>query len=112
NIGVYDDFFELGGDSIRGAIFINKLQERLKEIVHVVVIFDASNIADQAEYLNKNYPDAVARVCRGESHVESDSRTERIGPAKVTQIRQLIEPLPGRATTGPKNPPALFVLAP
>src|SRR5262249_3986609 len=38
-VGVRDNFFDLGGDSIRGAIFINQLQERLGEIVHVVVIF-------------------------------------------------------------------------
>ena len=38
--GLHDDFFELGGTSITGAIFIHRLQEALSEIVHVVTIFD------------------------------------------------------------------------
>src|SRR5205814_9930055 len=80
-IGIHDNFFELGGDSIKGAILINKLQERLKEIIHIVVIFDASNIAALAEYLNKNYSDAVARICGDDSKIESRSRIERIDEA-------------------------------
>ncbi|HVF51447.1 MAG TPA: amino acid adenylation domain-containing protein, partial [Pyrinomonadaceae bacterium] len=40
-VGVEDDFFGLGGDSIKGAIFINRLQERLGEIVHVITIFQS-----------------------------------------------------------------------
>ncbi len=39
-VGVHDDFFALGGNSICGAILINRLQEELGEIVHVVAIFD------------------------------------------------------------------------
>src|ERR1051326_6541160 len=34
-VGVCDNFFDLGGDSIRGAVFINQLQERLARVVHV-----------------------------------------------------------------------------
>jgi amino acid adenylation domain-containing protein len=112
NIGIHDNFFDLGGDSIKGAILINKLQERLKEIVHVVVIFDAPNIADLAEYLNKNYPAAVARVSEGDSNIESRSATETIDRAKVEEMLQLIKPLPRLLTGEPKNPPAVFILAP
>ena len=43
-VGVHDDFFELGGNSITGAILINRLQEELGEIVHVVAIFDAPTV--------------------------------------------------------------------
>src|SRR6185503_12392583 len=35
HIGIHDDFFDLGGDSIKGVMFIDRLQERLGEIVHV-----------------------------------------------------------------------------
>ncbi|HYN20266.1 MAG TPA: amino acid adenylation domain-containing protein, partial [Thermoanaerobaculia bacterium] len=43
-VGTHDDFFALGGNSITGAILINQLQEKLGEIVHVVVIFDAPTV--------------------------------------------------------------------
>jgi len=62
-VGVHDNFFELGGDSIHSAIFINHLQERLGEYVYIVAIFDAPTIAGLAEYLERHYGEAVARVC-------------------------------------------------
>ncbi|HEY4591104.1 MAG TPA: amino acid adenylation domain-containing protein, partial [Thermoanaerobaculia bacterium] len=45
SIGVEDSFFQIGGNSITGAILINRLQQELGEIVHVVTIFDAPTIA-------------------------------------------------------------------
>ena len=61
-VGIHDDFFELGGNSITGAILINRLQEKLGEIVHVVALFDAPTVARLAAYLASDYPEAVARV--------------------------------------------------
>jgi amino acid adenylation domain-containing protein len=112
NIGIHDNFFELGGDSIKGAILINKLQERFKEIIHVVVIFDNPNIADLAKYLIKEYPIAIARVDESELHIENRTKIERVDQVKVTEIRQLIKPLPLHKPDKSKNPPAIFVLAP
>jgi acyl-coenzyme A synthetase/AMP-(fatty) acid ligase len=40
-IGVNDNFFDIGGNSLKGAILINRLQELLGEYVYVVAIFDA-----------------------------------------------------------------------
>ena len=62
HIGIHDDFFDLGGDSIKGVIFINRLQERLGEIVHVVNIFNAPTIASFAKYLEEQHTDAVTRT--------------------------------------------------
>ena len=61
-VGICDNFFDLGGDSIRGAIFINRLQERLGEIVHVVVIFTMPSVEQLAQYLDKEYAAAVSRL--------------------------------------------------
>ncbi len=58
HIGIHDDFFDLGGDSIKGVIFINRLQERLGKIVHVVNIFNAPTIASFAKYLEAQHSDA------------------------------------------------------
>lgn len=61
-IGVHDDFFELGGDSITAALLVNKLQEALGEFVHVGALFAAPTIAQLADYLTKQYPQATARA--------------------------------------------------
>ncbi|HXO42091.1 MAG TPA: amino acid adenylation domain-containing protein, partial [Thermoanaerobaculia bacterium] len=60
-VGVRDNFFALGGNSITGAVLINRLQQELGEIVHVVVIFDAPTVAQLADYLQREHPGAVAR---------------------------------------------------
>jgi len=58
HIGIHDDFFDLGGDSIKGVIFINRLQEHLGEIIPVVNIFTAPTIASFAKYLEEQHSDA------------------------------------------------------
>ena len=63
-VGIHDNFFAIGGDSIRAAIFINKLQQLLGEYLYVVALFDAPTIAELAAYLEVNYPQAVARLTR------------------------------------------------
>ena len=62
HVGIHDDFFNLGGDSIKGVILINRLQERLGEIVHVVNIFNAPTIASFARYMEEQHANAVARI--------------------------------------------------
>src|SRR3954451_19207653 len=62
SIGVEDSFFQIGGNSITGAILINRLQQELGEIVHVVTIFDAPTIARLAAYLLREYPGSIARL--------------------------------------------------
>ena len=118
-IGIYDNFFELGGDSIQGAVLINKLQENFGEFVYLVALFDAPTIAALAVYLSEHYSDAVFKICRTESLHPINFGTdqgEKIDSFKVTQMRQLITPLPPReqsdGATISKNPPAIFVLAP
>ncbi|HET9226022.1 MAG TPA: amino acid adenylation domain-containing protein, partial [Thermoanaerobaculia bacterium] len=114
-VGIEDDFFELGGNSISGAILINRLQEALDEIVQVVVIFDAPNVGRMAAYLIENHAEAVARVWGEESlggAAVSRRQAERVDEARVEQMRALVRPLPSLESKGPKNPPAVFVLAP
>jgi thioesterase domain-containing protein len=116
-IGVEDNFFELGGDSIKGAVFINRLQEALGQYVYVVAIFDAPTIARLAVYLKENYPEAVARLFGEETEPVTESSDERIDAAKVQTLRQAITPLaPAKATDAEegvkKNPSAIFILSP
>ncbi|HEV2845439.1 MAG TPA: amino acid adenylation domain-containing protein, partial [Thermoanaerobaculia bacterium] len=109
-VGIHDDFFALGGNSISGAMFVNRLQKELGEIVHVVVMFDAPTVAQLAAWVVENCPAAVARLF-GEK-ARSEVRTERVDEARVEELRALIAPLPPLAGPVAKNPPAVFVLSP
>ena len=121
-VGVRDNFFDLGGDSIRGAIFINRLQERLGEIVHVVIIFTMPSVEQLAQYLDKEYTAAVSRLF-GEAPprdfeatapvVTATAVTATVDEKMLAEVRRLIRPLPPRASsTAGKNPPAVFILSP
>lgn len=61
-VGVNDNFFELGGDSIRAALFINRLQEEFGEVIHVRSIFDKPDVAALADYLEQRHPHGVAKL--------------------------------------------------
>ncbi|HSG41053.1 MAG TPA: sulfotransferase, partial [Thermoanaerobaculia bacterium] len=114
HIGVHDDFFSLGGNSITGAMFVNRLQRELGEIVHVVVMFDAPTVAQLAAWVVENYPDAVVRLFGEEalSGARQESRRGRVDEVLVEELRALIPPLPPLDGKMEKNPPAVFVLSP
>ena len=63
-VGRDDDFFALGGHSISGAVLINRLQETLGEVVHVAAIFEHPTVRALAAHLERDYPEAVARLGR------------------------------------------------
>jgi thioesterase domain-containing protein len=68
-VGIHDDFFELGGNSLKAAIFTNQLEEALGEKVRVVVLFKAPDVAALASYLTEFHADAVSKMCAaGPSH--------------------------------------------
>jgi amino acid adenylation domain-containing protein len=55
DVGVHDNFFDLGGDSIHAAIFVNSLQKRLGIVVYVVALFDAPTVAALAAHLEEQH---------------------------------------------------------
>ena len=61
SVGIQDRFFELGGNSLQAAVFINKIQQELGEWVYVVALFDSPSIAEFGAFLRANYPKALAR---------------------------------------------------
>lgn len=99
-VGVFDPFFELGGDSLRAAIFTNRLQEMFREVVHVVALFDAPTIAELAPYLELHCPAAVARICgdgavgvQGFASAKTDSLKERESDVASHETKRQIEPV-------------------
>ena len=115
-VGIHDDFFDIGGESLKAAVLVNKLQQELGEMLQVVSVFDAPNIAAFADYLKKDCPDAVSRFFGNEpQHEKAPAVIEKIDSGKVAELRRLITPLPPRArrdsSATSKNPPAIFVLS-
>lgn len=120
-IGIYDNFFQLGGNSLQAAVFINRIQKKFKEEAHVRAIFLAPTVAEFATYVNEYYAETVAKFFGTESsdtariqaiEVEGEAST-KITPKMVHQFNQIIQPLkPRRSTKDAKNSPAIFVLSP
>jgi hypothetical protein len=120
DIGAGDDFF-MGGDSLQAAVIVNRLQERLGQVLYVVALFDAPTVAALAAYLAHHYPGAEERLCG----VAPGGAIERSGAPVVTDeppvdaaseasLRRLIRPLPplGARAVRHRNASAVFVLAP
>jgi thioesterase domain-containing protein len=131
-VGVTDNFFELGGDSIKGAVFINRLQDRLGEIVHVITIFNGPTVGQLATYLDEQYGGAVRRLTAGEPTADEPTTDEpttgepmtdavaanaSAAPPRALPVARMRELLGRPARRGVRdaagrNPRAVFVLSP
>jgi amino acid adenylation domain-containing protein len=113
SVGAEDNFFDVGGDSLKAARFLNRLQEELGEVVYVVALFDAPTVAGLSAYLQRHYPDAVARLTGQDWQAGNLAVTQRIDAARLNYVRNLIKPLaPPNFDLKPKNRPAIFILSP
>jgi len=59
-IGIYDNFFDLGGDSIAAVRMTSALQRLLDDAVMLVALFDAPTIAGLGQYLREHHEAAIA----------------------------------------------------
>ncbi|HEX9727597.1 MAG TPA: amino acid adenylation domain-containing protein [Gemmatimonadales bacterium] len=114
-IGIHDRFFELGGDSLGAAVLVSRLQQELDVPMFVVAVFDAPTICELASYLEREYPDAVARRFGGRTG--GTGRTlampPRIAHDDVVRFQSIVPRAPTPAVAaGARNPPAVLVLAP
>ncbi|MCC5794264.1 MAG: amino acid adenylation domain-containing protein [Chromatiales bacterium] len=60
-IGVHDDFFALGGDSIAAVQLTTGLQRLLDHPVMLTALFEAPTIAGLAQWLRREHPEPVSR---------------------------------------------------
>ncbi|MET0622971.1 MAG: amino acid adenylation domain-containing protein, partial [Pyrinomonadaceae bacterium] len=118
-VGVNDNFFDLGGDSLRAAILVNKLQQRLGDFVYVVALFEAPTVAALAAYLTEHYSAAVSRVVGVEDGgaglvAGADEGSSRaVNAESLARVREVIGvATPAPETNAAKNSPAVFVLSP
>jgi acyl transferase domain-containing protein len=84
-IGVYDNFFELGGDSLQAMSLLNRLQEHVGEAVSALALFESQNINDLANFLLRQYPDAIARQYPGGMEIGSNGNGSEI-PSSVAGV--------------------------
>ncbi len=116
-VGIHDGFFALGGNSIAGAILVNRLQQTLGEIVQVVVIFDAPSVAELAAHLRREHPRAVARLWGEGAAVAAAAAgtggaVAAVDEARLAEFERWVRRRSPRSAGEPKNPRAVFVLAP
>lgn len=122
-IGVHENFFYLGGDSMKGAVLINRVQKDLGESAPVSAIFLAPTIAQLAMYMNVYFPEAVKKRLGVETTSVDEYRDRvvngwsegRVTAETFVKFRQLIPPLQprtGAVTRREKNRRAVFVLSP
>jgi len=120
-VGVLDDFFALGGDSIQGALLINRLQRELNAILYVMALFDAPTVGQLASYLEEKYRDALVAagwIMPGEGEADvagpADAATEAAEVATLTHhLATRFSPAAGRhGAAEARNRPAVFLLSP
>ena len=122
HVGVYDNFFDLGGNSLKAAMFMNKMQKELGETTHVAAVFKAPRIAEMAVYMAEYFPDIVGKMFGHDNVTTTSERisfSEKDGKEKlnnddIATFRRIIRPLPPRSTPArlEKNPKAVFLLSP
>lgn len=103
-IGIDDDFFALGGNSLSGAALIGRLQQMLGQYLYITALFAAPTPARLSEYLRIHYAAAVG---------ETETAVAPINAANITTMKRLLPPVPAlHMPTTDKNPPAIFILSP
>ena len=111
-IGVDDDFFALGGDSLKAASFVNRIQHAWGDAVYVTAVFDAPTVARFEAFLHASYPELVARM-GGDAGASAGVPRRRIDAEALRRFRHAIAPTLGAMPAlAAKNPPAVFVLSP
>ncbi len=117
--GAEDDFFALGGDSIQGALLINRLQSELGAIVYVMALFDHPTIRRFAAFLTASYRPALAAAgWLAPALIAHPAADAAAAPRDdAADLAVLTAHLAGRfsppsAAPAERNPPAVFLLSP
>ncbi|NOX88828.1 MAG: amino acid adenylation domain-containing protein [Calditrichaeota bacterium] len=119
-VGIRDNFFDLGGNSLKAAVFINRLQKDFNQGVPIAAVFKAPTVEQMAAYVLEYFRDVVVQHfnikktgAKFEIEIDEKEREKRIEQKEVEQFRSIIRPLPSfNDRPGGKNPQAIFVLSP
>jgi len=107
-IGIHDDFFDMGGDSLKSIAAAYSLEKKLGEAVHAIAVFASPTIAEFAKYLEDHYPEQVARLS-GKKLEPGD--IVRIDQSRINKFSKCIIPLAKEhITPEDKNRQMIFIL--
>ncbi len=84
-VGLHDDFFDLGGDSIHAARVLIRLYEIMHVEAEVSLVFDAPTVAEMAEHIEPLTGATAAR--RASSAIAPVPRHDGMAPASFVQER-------------------------
>jgi amino acid adenylation domain-containing protein len=74
SLGIDDDFFELGGDSLKGMRMLARLSTFLDPPPSVLQLFEAATIRKFAELLQREYPEEIQQLERSSVDVLAEVR--------------------------------------
>lgn len=121
-LSMYDNFFDLGGNSLKAAVLINRLQEIVKKRLHVGMVFQAPRIAEFAMFAQEYFSEDVLEKFGPTSIKNQDyfkisniSAAYNLSDNEFEKFRSIIHPISTqtvKAQRQAKNPPAVFILSP
>ncbi len=94
SFGVHDDFFALGGDSVRAAVLIQRLGRHLGESLPVAALFGAPSVARLAVYVEAHHPRAAARLLGREMPAAAPPAPPLTPAGRLAPIRRPADPEP------------------
>lgn len=105
-----DNFFTLGGNSIKAVRVMNRLQDEMNAIFHPASIFDAPTVNELTTYCINHYP----AVFDGTYTATRDTIVtgEQIAVAREHLLHRSAGKNLQINTTEPDNHPAIFILSP
>ena len=60
-IGIHDNFYDLGGSSLKGAMLLSRMQDRMGQQIRLATVFHLPDVASLAQHLGETYPEIVVR---------------------------------------------------
>ncbi|WDE09224.1 amino acid adenylation domain-containing protein [Thalassomonas viridans] len=114
-VGTRDNFFELGGHSLLALKVINRIRSYIDKIVHVIVLFDKSTVAELAGYLQKNYTQALINkgLLDASALIDIGGIKGGLKDSHFSRVQQLVLSYPKlQLDSSKKNGKAVFILCP
>ncbi|MEI6970447.1 MAG: AMP-binding protein [bacterium] len=113
DVGMDDNFFDLGGDSLKAATLVNEIQKKWGETVFVAALFDAPTVRNFETFVVRNHPQLAAQIT-GQLLTPAEAAPRgRIDSATIRKFAKSI----GSTSAGLnppecRNPQAVFILSP
>jgi amino acid adenylation domain-containing protein len=114
DVGRDDRVFDLGASSLQAAAFVNRVQRELGEFLYVVTVFTAPTVIEYAAFLEREYPDAIARRFGRGDRRRAGPVDVRVDEPMLRAMREIVPTFGPHPSwrAGPRNPSAVFILSP